>query len=99
MAGINDVDVPVLIFHGTEDFLPVPPINEIHDNLAGRDVEVQFLRMANEGHGYNAPASQKYAGQLQIDFFRRHLIDAEVDPWPPPGTTIYLPAAYRGVGP
>jgi hypothetical protein len=52
--------------------------------------------MANEGHGYQFPSSQNYAGQLQIDFFRRHLIEAEVDPWPP---TIFLPATYRGVEP
>lgn len=90
MYGSKDVTTPTLIFHGAEDFLPVPLINNIHDQLAQNGTPVTFLRVKGEGHGFRQPASQAYAGQLQLDWFRRHL---KVEPFTP--HTVFLPNLSR----
>jgi dienelactone hydrolase len=93
LYGVKDITSPVLIFHGVEDFLPVNLLTNAHDDLAMRGVEVRFLRVAGEGHGFGSPDSERYAAQEQIRFFRRHLVEAEVGPaW---GRAIYLPTAAR----
>ena len=58
-------------------------------------VDVTFLRLIGEGHGYSEDASQAHAAQLQAQFFVEHLIEADV-PLPPRGGTIYLPVAHNG---
>ncbi len=89
MYGAKDVTTPNLIFHGTEDFLPLPLINNIHDQLEENGTPVTFLRVEGEGHGFGNPASQAYAAQLQLEFFRELLVDPPYEPQPPQG--IYLP--------
>lgn len=92
MYGSKDVTAPTLLFHGTEDFLPVPLINNIHDQLEINGTPVTFLRVAGEGHGFGHPSSQAYAAQLQIDFFREHLEIGDFEPPPPvEPEPIYLP--------
>ncbi|MCB0216156.1 MAG: prolyl oligopeptidase family serine peptidase [Caldilineae bacterium] len=90
MYGAKDVKTPTLIFHGREDFLPVPLINNIHDQLEANGTPVTFLRVAQEGHGFGFPSSQAYAAQLQLEFFREWL---EVDKFVPPerAPSIFLP--------
>lgn len=89
MYGTVDVKTPTLIFHGMEDFLPVPLINNIHDQLEANGTPVTFLRVAEEGHGFGYPSSQAYAAQLQLEFFRDRL---GVDKFEPPVMrSIYLP--------
>ena len=90
MYGSKDVTTPTLIFHGADDFLPVPLINNIHDQLQQNGTPVTFLRVKGEGHGFGHPASQAYAGQLQLDWFRKYL---KVDAFTP--HTVFLPNLAR----
>ncbi len=89
MYGSQDITTPTLLFHGTEDFLPVPLINNIHDQLEINGTPVTFLRVEGEGHGFGHPNSQAYAAQLQIEFFREHLKLGEFET--PEPESIYLP--------
>ncbi len=91
--GSKDITAPTLLFHGTDDFLPVPLLNNIHDQLAANGTDVTFLRVAGEGHGFGSPDSQAYAGQLQIEFFRTQLL-RELPPLPK-GGRIFLPTLMR----
>ncbi|MEO8084236.1 MAG: prolyl oligopeptidase family serine peptidase [Ardenticatenales bacterium] len=94
--GTKDITAPSLLFQGTDDFLPVPLMANIHDQLEANGTEVTFLRVEGEGHGFGNPHSQAYAGQLQLEFFRKHLLRELPDlPEPPHGGTIYLPAVVR----
>lgn len=103
--GAKDVTTPSLIFHGTKDFLPVPLINNIHDELDGRDVDVTFFRAAGYGHGLGMATDregnpimgspekgQRYAFQLQLRFFRDHLGVGEIPPLTRPAR-VFLPVA------
>lgn len=90
MYGSRDVKTPTLIFHGMEDFLPVPLINNIHDQLVQNGLDVRFLRVAGEGHGFGHPNSQAYAAQLQVAWFRKYL---KVEPFKP--HTVFLPNLAR----
>jgi dipeptidyl aminopeptidase/acylaminoacyl peptidase len=67
------IRTPLLIFHGTDDFLPVRIVENWHDQLEARDVPVTFLQFANEGHGLSDPANQLTAAQAQIAWFRDNL--------------------------
>lgn len=96
LYGVRDIKKPVLLFHGTEDFLPDTLIASIHDELVERGVPARMLRISGEGHGFGSPSSQEYAAQEQILFFRKHLIEDVVGPPPPRQRTIYLPSATRG---
>lgn len=93
--GVKDIIAPVLIFHGTDDFLPVQLQNNIHDELDANDVDVTFLRALSEEHGFSADSSQDYARQLQVQFFRKNLIETD-PPLPPRGATVFLPIGLRG---
>jgi dipeptidyl aminopeptidase/acylaminoacyl peptidase len=93
--GAGDITSPLLIFHGTADFLPVQLLTNVHDELDARGVDVTFLRMAGEGHGYRQAESQDYARQLQLQFFRETLVEPDLPP-PDRGGTIYLPSAGNG---
>jgi dipeptidyl aminopeptidase/acylaminoacyl peptidase len=97
--GAGDIRAKVLLFHGTADFLPVQLLSNIHDELDASAVPVTFLRVAGEGHGFSAPKSQEYAAQLQIEFFREHLVEADAGPAPTYGRTAYLPALYDRAAP
>ncbi|MFN8424128.1 MAG: prolyl oligopeptidase family serine peptidase, partial [Anaerolineae bacterium] len=66
--GSKDIKSPTLLFQGTEDFLPVPLMNNIHDQLEANGTDVTFLRVEGEGHGFGSADSQAYAGQLQLEF-------------------------------
>lgn len=103
--GAKDVTTPSLIFHGTKDFLPVPLINNIHDELDGRDVDVTFFRAAGYGHGLGMAMNdqgepitgspekgQRYAFQLQLRFFRDHLDVEAIPPLTHP-SRVFLPVA------
>jgi dipeptidyl aminopeptidase/acylaminoacyl peptidase len=93
LYGSKDVRTPTLLFHGSEDFLPVALIANYHDQLEEADVPVQFLRVAGEGHGLGMPNSQLYAAQLQLEFFRSRIGVADTSPARP--QPVFLPVAYR----
>ncbi|MCB0216155.1 MAG: prolyl oligopeptidase family serine peptidase [Caldilineae bacterium] len=77
----NKIEVPLLQFHGTSDFLFFEQITNIHDQVAMNGVASRFFRPIGYGHGIggiggvpNAGADgQKFAFQLQLDWFRTHL--------------------------
>jgi dienelactone hydrolase len=69
----HQVKHPLLIFHGTNDFLPWEHLLNFHDQVQSDGVPVRFLRARGEGHGFGTLNSQRYAAQLQIDWFRRYL--------------------------
>ncbi len=94
MFGTKDVKTPTLIFHGTEDFLPVPLMNNIHDQLEENGTDVTFLRVAGEGHGFGRfPNSQPQAAQMQVEFFREHLGLGTFEP--PELSFVFLPAVMN----
>jgi hypothetical protein len=43
MYGAKDIRTPTLLFHGTDDFLPLPLINNIHDQLEASDDLVMLI--------------------------------------------------------
>jgi dipeptidyl aminopeptidase/acylaminoacyl peptidase len=67
------IRTPLLVFHGTNDFLPFEHMTNVHDQVAEDGVPARFLRVLGEGHGFSYASSQRYAMQLQIDWFRRYL--------------------------
>lgn len=64
---------PLLIFHGTEDFLPVQLAANFHDQIEADGVPVEFLVFLGEGHGLSAPVNQFTAGQAQVLWFSTYL--------------------------
>jgi dienelactone hydrolase len=95
LYGAKDVTTPMLLFDGTEDFLPVALNQVYHDDLDARGVPVTFLRVEGEGHGFQYEATQDYAAQLQLKFFRDLLGVADTSPAGGP-KGIFLPVLYSG---
>ena len=67
------IKTPLLIFHGSMDFLPYEHMTNVHDTVEDNGVPVRFLRALGEGHGFGSASSQLYGAQLQIEWFREHL--------------------------
>ncbi len=108
MYGTKDITTPTLIFHGTKDFLPVPLINNVHDQIEANGVDVRFLRAAGYGHGLGTAtdangnpiagsnlSGQRYAFQLQLEFFREYVGTAASLP-ESELATVFLPAIHNG---
>jgi dipeptidyl aminopeptidase/acylaminoacyl peptidase len=62
-----------LIFHGTDDFLPVRLTASLHDQLQANGAAVNLLAFVGERHGLQAATSQQMAAQWQIQWFREYL--------------------------
>ncbi len=67
------VRTPTLVFHGTQDFLPVGIAENFYESIRSAGTPARLLRFAGEGHGLRSPANQLYAAQEQIAWFRRYL--------------------------
>lgn len=67
------VRTPLLIFAGTDDFLPESVSGNFHDQVEANGTPVKFMRFKDEGHGLGSPVSQFVAAQAQIDWFRTYL--------------------------
>ncbi len=81
---VQRVRSPLLLFHGTEDFLPYELITNIHDQVAANGTPVRFLRAVGYGHGLaesegdpEGALGQRFAAQLQVDWFRRYLAPSQ----------------------
>lgn len=72
------VRTPTLIFHGTQDFLPVNIAENFHETLEKQGVPVKMLKFVDEGHGLAALDNQLLAAQEQLLWFRRYLSDGPV---------------------
>ncbi len=68
-----NVRTPLLLFHGTADFLPVGIARNFHDQVEMNGVPVDLFTFAREGHGLAEPNSQFVAGQQQLLWFREYL--------------------------
>jgi pimeloyl-ACP methyl ester carboxylesterase len=75
------IRTPTLIFHGTEDYLPVSIAESFYKELTSQETPVRMLKFEEEGHGLAAPDNQLLAAQEQIAWFRQHLAGT---PAPPP---------------
>jgi dipeptidyl aminopeptidase/acylaminoacyl peptidase len=69
------IKAAVLTFHGTEDFLPVVQNENLHLQLFNRQVPSRMVKFLGEGHGLRDPASQLFAAQEQLSWFRAHLAE------------------------
>jgi dipeptidyl aminopeptidase/acylaminoacyl peptidase len=70
------VRTPLLLFDGTQDFLPYSISGNFHDQVAAGGWPADFLVWRDEGHGLRMPNSQFGAGQAQIHWFRRYLAES-----------------------
>jgi len=76
----HEIAKPLLLFHGTQDFLPYEHITNIHDQVVMNGVPARFFRAHGYGHGIGGHQDdrggvngQRYAFQLQVQWFREHL--------------------------
>lgn len=74
------IKAPLLLFHGTSDFLPFEHLTNIHDQVEMNGVPTRFFRPIGYGHGIGGiqgdtggAKGQRYAAQLQIQWFRTYL--------------------------
>lgn len=67
------IRTPLLIFAGTNDFLPVTISHNLHDQIATTKTPVKFLKFELEGHGLSLLQNQSTAAQAQISWFREYL--------------------------
>lgn len=82
---VGKIKTPLLLFHGTMDFLFFESITNVHDQLALRGVPTRFFRGLGFGHGIGGiqgvpnagPRGQRAAFQLQLEWFRTHLPGAQ----------------------
>jgi len=68
-----EVRRPTLVFHGSEDFLPVDLARTFHDVVAANRVPITLYEFLGMGHSLSNIQSQTAAAQVQIEFFRQHL--------------------------
>jgi hypothetical protein len=67
------VRTPTLIFHATEDYLPVAHAIDFHNKVAVTGTPVELLTFEGEIHGLGLLSSNIIAGQAQIAWFRQYL--------------------------
>jgi dienelactone hydrolase len=67
------ITTPLLIFHGSEDYLPIQIVSNFYDQVASQFLPVQYFRFEGEPHGLITPTSQFVAAQAQINWFRTYL--------------------------
>ena len=67
------VKTPLLLLHGTDDFLPIKLVRKFRKGVASTETPVQLLIFKNEGHSLSLPASRLVAAQQQIVWFRKYL--------------------------
>ncbi len=71
--GVRSVRTPTLIFHGTQDFLPISITENYFELLQRQGTTSRMLKFTGEGHGLFQPQNQLYGAQEQISWFRTHL--------------------------
>jgi dipeptidyl aminopeptidase/acylaminoacyl peptidase len=74
LYNVAQLRTPLLISHGDLDSLPVHAAQQLHDELASRDVPVTLLRFTDETHGLGEESNNRFGLSHQIAFFRRHLL-------------------------
>ncbi len=67
------VKTPLLIFHGSFDFLPQRLANNFHDQIQAGGGAVNLMNYRFEGHGLSSFNNQLIAAQAQIAWFNQYL--------------------------
>lgn len=67
------VKTPLLLFHGTDDFLPIKLVKEFRKGVVATETPVELLVFKHEGHDLSLPESRLVAAQQQIAWFRKYL--------------------------
>ncbi|NJO05327.1 MAG: prolyl oligopeptidase family serine peptidase [Chloroflexaceae bacterium] len=70
---VAQVETPLLLFHGEEDFLPVTLTENYYYLLEEQGTPTRMLKFEGEGHGLYLPQNQLYGAQEQISWFRRYI--------------------------
>ena len=70
----SQIRTPTMMFHGSDDFLQIDVARNFHDVIAAEGVPVTLYEFEGTGHAIFDPNFQRIAAQLQIDFFRQHLV-------------------------
>ncbi|UZR27988.1 alpha/beta hydrolase family protein [Methylococcus mesophilus] len=67
------VVTPTLVFHGSQDFLPVGIAANFYAGISGRGTPARMVEFNGEGHGIHEPKNALYQAQEQIAWFRYYL--------------------------
>lgn len=64
---------PFLIFHGTKDWIvPIEQSTKFAEKLKAANVDVTYVQVPDEGHGWSGPVGMQSTKQT-IQFFEKHL--------------------------
>jgi dipeptidyl aminopeptidase/acylaminoacyl peptidase len=75
----DQIRTPLLIFHGSQDFLPVTAMENYYSTLAEKGVPTRMVKFMGAAHGMVDVQNSRlidyelYAAQEQIQWFRTHL--------------------------
>jgi dipeptidyl aminopeptidase/acylaminoacyl peptidase len=69
----NRIKTPLLLFKGTDDFLPVTLDENLLKLVQDRGVPARMVKFEGEGHGLHNADNELYAAQEQIVWFRKYL--------------------------
>lgn len=69
----SQVRTPLLIFHGTQDFLPIALMENFYWKVASQGTPTRMIKFVGAEHGLDAPEYQLYAAQEMIQWFRTYL--------------------------
>lgn len=67
------VVTPTLVFHGSQDFLPVGIAANFYAGISGQGTPARMVEFNGEGHGIHEPKNVLYQAQEQIAWFRYYL--------------------------
>jgi dipeptidyl aminopeptidase/acylaminoacyl peptidase len=73
LFGATNVRSATVLFHGTDDFLPIAAVEDYHNRLSNNGQAVNMYRFDGDGHGLSIDKYAFVAAQLQLDWFRTFL--------------------------
>lgn len=75
---LDRVRTPLMVLHGANDTnVPVVEAEQIVDTLKARNVDVEYILFADEGHGWRKEPNRVRSVVEITRFFRKHLLHAE----------------------
>ncbi len=69
----SKIRTPLLIFKGTDDFLPITLDENLLKIVQDKKTPARMVKFEGEGHGLRDSENQLYAAQEQISWFRKYL--------------------------
>jgi dipeptidyl aminopeptidase/acylaminoacyl peptidase len=73
LYGASNIKAATLMFHGTNDFLPIRITTNFHDQVQRTGAATNLYTFDREGHGLSFISSQISASQFQLLWFRQYL--------------------------